>query len=543
MILRKLNLASRSVCCFGFFSLMILAIGLIALRQADLLNSAEKFIQTNVVSTVRLLDQLSEQFVEIRANNARARNPLEPQDRRTKALDDILQSRQLMTDYAQSLSKLIITPLGRKAFDEFMLAQNAYALIQDQYITLITLGQFQDAVELSSGKMKSSAEAVQGLVKTLTELNLAKAKKAGEDANAVFDQTVLVVGVFVAVGLTASLILALLYTRSLTVPIRDSLLIAERIASNNLGMDIILEGSDEAARMISALATMQTNLRATLILIGDSSTQLAATSEEMHAVTENASRTIQRQSHEIEMAATAVNEMSAAVEEVAGNATTTSQLTSHSSSAAMVGRTQVDDTITAINLMVSNVQATSTEVQALVVMAADISKVLDVIRAIAEQTNLLALNAAIEAARAGEAGRGFAVVADEVRALAHRTQQSTREIEQMVGSIQSGTTNAVSSMNQTNAQAQKTLVMAHGAGKALAEITNALDQINERNLLIATAAEEQSQVAQEVDRNLVSIRDLSSETSEASIQTAIATAELSTLATSLNLLTRQFRLD
>ncbi|EPN53990.1 methyl-accepting chemotaxis protein, partial [Pseudomonas syringae pv. actinidiae ICMP 18807] len=175
------------------------------------------------------------------------------------------------------------------------------------------------------------------------------------------------------------------------------------------------------------------------------------------------------------------------------------------------------------------------------VMATDISKVLDVIRAIAEQTNLLALNAAIEAARAGEAGRGFAVVADEVRALAHRTQQSTREIEQMVGSIQTGTGNAVTAMEQTSVQAHKTLEMANGAGKALLEITESISQINERNLMIATAAEEQAQVAREVDRSLVSIRDLSSQTSEGSNQTAIATAELSTLAAGLNRLTKQFR--
>ncbi|WP_423249180.1 methyl-accepting chemotaxis protein [Pseudomonas syringae] len=351
------------------------------------------------------------------------------------------------------------------------------------------------------------------------------------------------VGIFIAAGVVATLLLAWLYTHSLTGPINESLNIAQRIAANDLSKDVPQSGSDEAAKLIAALAAMQTNLRSALTLIGDSSTQLAATSEEMHAVTEDASRTIQRQSNEIEMAATAVNQMSAAVEEVASNAASASEVTSQSSTAAMAGRAQVDETVTAINLMVSKVQLTSTEVQGLAVMATDISKVLDVIRAIAEQTNLLALNAAIEAARAGEAGRGFAVVADEVRALAHRTQQSTREIEQMVGSIQAGTGtgNAVTAMEQTSVQAHKTLEMANGAGKALLEITESISQINERNLMIATAAEEQAQVAREVDRSLVSIRDLSSQTSEGSNQTAIATAELSTLAAGLNRLTKQFR--
>ncbi|WP_445262750.1 methyl-accepting chemotaxis protein [Pseudomonas sp. JAI120] len=293
---------------------------------------------------------------------------------------------------------------------------------------------------------------------------------------------------------------------------------------------------------MQALKAMQANLRTTLLSISDSSSQLASTSEEMHAVTENANTGMQQQSHEVEMAATAVTEMSAAVEEVARNASAASEAATRSNSAAVAGRARVDETVEAISLMVSSVGDASNEVQGLAVMATDISKVLDVIRAIAEQTNLLALNAAIEAARAGEAGRGFAVVADEVRALAHRTQTSTSEIEQMITSIQKGTGAAVSAMSNTNIQAQKTLDTARGAGSALVEITETIDDITERNVLIATASEEQAQVAREVDRSLVSIRDLSSQASEGTNQTALASSELSKLAAELNRMVNQFRL-
>ena len=152
---------------------------------------------------------------------------------------------------------------------------------------------------------------------------------------------------------------------------------------------------------------------------------------------------------------------------------------------------------------------TSDQVEGLAAQAQGIAKVVDVIRAIAEQTNLLALNAAIEAARAGEQGRGFAVVADEVRALAHRTQESTREIEQMIGGIQSGSEGAVEAMQRSRNEANSTLQIANEAGDALTEIARAITEINERNFMIATASEEQAQVARAVDQNLVSIRDLS----------------------------------
>ncbi|WP_338480539.1 methyl-accepting chemotaxis protein [Pseudomonas trivialis] len=542
MFLRKLNLAPRSAVCFGFFCLIIIAMGLLALRQAGLLRTAEKYVETNILPSVQLLGQLDREFVAIRSNNARVRNPIEPQERRTKAVSDIQQSRQLVDQYAQSLKNFIVTPQGQEAFAQLREIQTDYFKIQDNYLALVGAQQLEGAVAVSNGPMKESADKVETALKKLISINQDKAKKAGQEADDVYEQTLMIVGVFLLLSITASLLLAWLYTRSLTVPINQSLLMAQRIAANDLSQRIEVDGSDEAAQLSKAIATMQSNLRDALALIGDSSTQLAATAEEMHAVTEGASRTIQRQNHEIEMAATAVTEMTAAVEEVAGNASTTSELTAQSSSAAIAGRNQVNDTVAAINLMVANVQSTSGEVQVLATMANDISKVLDVIRAIAEQTNLLALNAAIEAARAGEAGRGFAVVADEVRALAHRTQKSTQEIEQMVSSIQTGTGNAVSSMNQTSAQASQTLDMANGAGKVLGDITDSLSQINERNLMIATAAEEQAQVAREVDRNLVSIRDLSSEASEGSNQTAIATAELTKLATDLNQLTRQFKL-
>lgn len=249
----------------------------------------------------------------------------------------------------------------------------------------------------------------------------------------------------------------------------------------------------------------------------------------MNLGTEDASQGMIRQNSEIEMAATAVTEMSAEVAEVASNAALASDAANQSSATASSGRSRVDETLGAIGLMVSSVRSTSSEVKHLSVMAVDISKVLDVIRA-------------IEAVRAGEAGRGFAVVANEVRALAHRTQVSTQEIETMITGIQSGTSTAAMSMDETTYQAEKTLHLAEAAGQALAEITESVLQINERSLLISTAAEEQAAVAREVDRSLISIHDLSTRTAADSHKTSVVSDELSKLTAGLNGLVERFRL-
>ncbi|WP_404942765.1 methyl-accepting chemotaxis protein [Pseudomonas protegens] len=290
------------------------------------------------------------------------------------------------------------------------------------------------------------------------------------------------------------------------------------------------------------MVTMQEKLRDTLQRISGSASQLASAAEELNSVTDESARGLSQQNNEIEQAATAVNEMTSAVEEVARNAVSTSEASQSATTSAGDGRDRVQETVSAIERMTSDVQSTANLIGDLANESRDIGKVLDVIRGLADQTNLLALNAAIEAARAGEAGRGFAVVADEVRALAHRTQQSTSEIERMVGSIQSGTEHAVDSMRNSTERAESTLDIARSAGLSLDTINSAINEINERNLVIASAAEEQAQVAREVDRNLVNIRDLSVQSTTGANQTRSASSELSTLAIDLNNLVSRFQL-
>lgn len=541
MNLRRINIGPRAMLFFGLICIMLVVLGLVSLVQASKLDKAEQFVESNVLPSIRLIGILDREFVSIRANNARLRNAAEPDQVRAKAAQGLVDNRTRIRDALDNLEKLIVTPQGREALQ--ILKQNiaAYEPLLDQYLQVINASNFAEAIALSAGDMRTRADAIEATLGKLIDVNMTKAANAGLAARAAYSSAVTWVVALIVLGIVVSSLLAVIFTRSLTKPIQQALLAAEGIAANDLRQNMTLEGTDEPARMMAAMANMQEKLRQAIGLIGDSATRLAATAEEMHAVTEDAGRGLTRQNSEIEMAATAVTEMSAAVDEVAGNAAAASDATGHSSAAAVDGRHQVEQTVQAINRMVATVNSTSGSVQTLAENAGAISKVLEVIRAIAEQTNLLALNAAIEAARAGEAGRGFAVVADEVRALAHRTQSSTQEIAQMVNAIQAGTHEAVGSMQATSVQAQDTLRTAQGAGRALTVITDSIDQINERNLLIATAAEEQAQVAREVDQSLVSIRDLSGQTSEGAHQTSIATAELSKLAVDLSHLVDQFK--
>jgi methyl-accepting chemotaxis protein len=329
-------------------------------------------------------------------------------------------------------------------------------------------------------------------------------------------------------------------TRSITTPLAEAVQSTETIAAGNLTQEIHLEGRDEPAQLLSSLAMMQDNLRSAITQISNSSVQLASASEEMSSVAEDSSRTLQRQNGEIQQAASAITEMSAAVDEVARNASATAEASNASARLAHEGRDRVKHTVSSLRTMTEEFTRTSQQIVGLAEQSKDIGKVLDVIRAIAEQTNLLALNAAIEAARAGEAGRGFAVVADEVRALAHRTQVSTQEIEQMISSIQGGTNAAVGSMRSSVEQAQQALTVAEEAGQALDGIYTKAGEISESNLLIASASEEQAAVAREVDRNIVNISDLSTQSAAGANQTSAATNELARLAIDLNSLVTRF---
>src|SRR5471032_2793079 len=428
----------------------------------------------------------------------------------------------------------------RAVYEQFNATLQTYLAIQQQVLELSRQDKLEELRNLINTRMKDASDLMGNQLNQLVDINKNGAKEASVIAGQQYDNANLTIISVAVVAVLLTVLLAWVLTRSIVTPLARAVRAADEIASGDLTKSIEVDGKDEPARLLGALKVMQRNLRTTIQHIAGSATQLASAAEELNVVTEEASRGLQQQNNEIEQAATAVNEMTAAVEEVARNAVSTSEASQQSNHTAKEGRDRVVETVSAIQAMTQDVQTTSQLVEGLAEQGRDIGKVLDVIRSIAEQTNLLALNAAIEAARAGEAGRGFAVVADEVRELAHRTAQSTQEIEQMVAGIQNGTGQAVQSMALNTNRTQSTLELARAAGEALEQITEAISQINERNLVIASASEEQAQVSREVDRNLVNIRDLATQSAAGANQTSAASHELSRLAVDLNGMVSKF---
>lgn len=316
----------------------------------------------------------------------------------------------------------------------------------------------------------------------------------------------------------------------------------EKVAGGDLTADINVARHDEIGDLMRGLNTMQQQLKEMVSHIGSTTSQLSSAAEEMSVVTGQTSANIQQQQEETEQVATAMNQMSATVQEVAANVATTSTAANNANSETDKGREVVEDTVRGIQQLAEQVDSAAEVIVQLERDSENINTVLDVIKGIAEQTNLLALNAAIEAARAGEQGRGFAVVADEVRTLAGRTQDSTSEINQIIEKLQSGSQNAVKAMNKSREQANNVVTQADLAGSSLKTIAQSVLQIDEMSSQIATAAEEQNAVAEEMNRNIVRISDMAVQNSAGAEQTSQSGQGLTLLATDLHNLVAQFRL-
>lgn len=536
----KLSTAQRIVIGFSIAPLALMGMAFYALHDLATLKEQSVVI---VKQDWPKIEPIMVIATGVRDNARNTRDLLIEKDNQ-QVQQSIDTTKKRITQALETLEPLFNLPEGKAGYTALKKNREAYVAAFTQVQVLIRQGAVDNAMAQLKQKVipaehevyRSLDElmALQGRIFTDRELS---AQGLYSDARRNM------FGLFLFC-LALVIVAAVIVIRSVTRPLGgepdDAARLLNQIAQGDLTIEVPVSSSADGSVMMN-LHQMQRSLNAMVTHIAASVDRVASSSEELSAVSSQTSSSLQLQGLEIEQAAAAVNQMTAAVDEVARNAVSTSEASRVSEQTAQRGREQVQETVASIGTLAHGMTDTSQHIQQLAGRVQDISTVLDVIRSIAEQTNLLALNAAIEAARAGDAGRGFAVVADEVRALAHRTQVSTQEIEQMIGNIRLDTGHAVTAMQNSGHLVQTTLEVAQRSGEALEEITRSISQINERNMMIASATEQQALVAREVDRNLVGIRNLSEQVLLGARHTDTAGLELAQMAGALHQTVARFK--
>ncbi|MDF5892458.1 methyl-accepting chemotaxis protein [Pseudomonas syringae pv. syringae] len=539
-LLRRFKITLRLVICFAITSLLMVALGAFCLLQMQAIRTQGEAVESGALPSITTADAIAIGLVKLRSETTRL---IANADDPGAVINSKINVEQLRNEVEKGFSEYLARVQSGTEHDSIVALQDAYKAfmpgLQDQ-IALIEQNKLDEARMLANTVLSLQGDLMDMQVQLLRELNTQSAAAAVEAAGASYEQTRIIALSAIGLVLVLTLLLAWRLSVSIIHPVRQALHIASTIADGDLSEHPIPDGKDETAQLLITLGRMRTNLHSTIDQIYAAATQLSQSVQEMGSIAEASALNLQLQNTEIEQAAVAVNQMSQAAIEVAGNASNTVTESEASTQAAAQGQEKLSATILSIKALTENVLDSSHQAEGLAERTQSISSILDVIRAIANQTNLLALNAAIEAARAGEAGRGFAVVADEVRSLAQRTSASTAEIEGLISGVQQSTQQTASSLRHTATQANLTMEQAASTGEALQVIIQSTATINDRNLLIASAAEQQAQVATEVDRNLSSIRDLSSQTASGAQQTTVASNALSMLATDLNLMVQRF---
>ncbi|NQZ05220.1 methyl-accepting chemotaxis protein [Idiomarina sp.] len=540
-MIRQYSVGVRAAGAFGLIGLLLLALGLFALDRLSSVVEQMDFITDEQVPAIDNVNDLDREFLRVRVHSANVAAYINDEQRKQAYIERLDDANQSLERNLDEYEALLNDAESKRLFKELKANLNEYWQLNDQFMQLVNAKLVEPIASLRESTIlpltnKISTNLDKLLAHEMELINTAT-DTAGDVSSAAF--TGIVVALVVVLVLTV--LFAWVLTQSIVKPIQQAVDFSKTIAERDLTHSIEIDGKDEPAQLLKQLRKTQEELRQSIGHIAQSSQQLASTSEELSSVTEDSTRTIQQQTEELEQAATAVNELTTAVENVAQDAQSASEASEAADEQAQFGNDRVAKTVTAIEELSQEIGDSSSNVTELADKVTGITKVLEVIRGIAEQTNLLALNAAIEAARAGESGRGFAVVADEVRSLAHKTQQSTVEIEEMVSAINESSDRSVSTMKQSLERAAKTLDIAREAGTALKQIATAVSEINTHNTSIASASEEQANVARDVDKNLVSIRDLSNSTASGAEQTSASSQELSRLAVELNNLVERFK--
>ena len=539
--MKNIKLSVLLFSSYGLIVLGLIMIVVLSFTRMNNINNQSTVISEDWLPSVRLVERINTQTADLR--NAEAVHIISHmQEEQAKAEKEIKDLKSKIAKSIDSYRAMSSSQEETSLLKQFEQEYKNYLGIQNQLLNLSRQNEDEAARSLFMSQSLMKYNQYSDVLLKLSEVNTEGANLASKNGDMVYQESISILAISAAVIVVMVCIVAFYITRTLTQQVGYIQNAMTRLSGGDLSFRLDNVSRSELGMLASHFNTTIEQLSTTVNDIQDAATQLASTSEELSTVTEKSTQDMHQQNEQLELAVSAVTEMTSAVEDVARNAVSTSKDSDIADERAELGRDQVQQTIKTIQSLLTELKTTTQGVNDLAAQVSSIGSVLDVIRGIADQTNLLALNAAIEAARAGETGRGFAVVADEVRALAHRTQESTKDIEKMIQSVQGGTDVAVSSMQRSHDKANATLDIANLSGDALKAIAESVSRINDQNIAIASSAEEQALVAREVDKNLLAIRDIANEAVAGANQSSAASLDLARLAENLNGLTKRFKL-
>ncbi|MFZ0759743.1 MAG: methyl-accepting chemotaxis protein [Candidatus Sulfotelmatobacter sp.] len=539
--LNNLKVSRKLGSGFGMVLLAMTGLGLFSLRQLGEVNSATVELATSWMPSIEALANIRFDTITLKRRELNLlladKNKIDSWKENIKIVDG-----NLAEDF-RKYEPLISSDEERKLYAEYRADLAEYESSRAQVVKFAEKEQHSKAIELSQGNAQVAMDAALDKIGEDIQLNVKGGKAAQQTAAIAYAACRSWVAGILITGVMLGMVSLIIITRSIATPVHKTMTVLKSLAERDLTHTLDIDTTDELGVMAGALNQTIEVFRSTLATITQSAEQLASASEEIPAGAGQTAESARVQSDQTTQAATAMQEMSSTVLQISDNSQKASEASRNAAEAARKGGKVVEETLSTMQGIAESTGKVASTITELGKSSEQIGKIISVIDDIADQTNLLALNAAIEAARAGEQGRGFAVVADEVRKLAERTTKATKEIARMIESIQKETQNAVQAMERESKEVHVGVEKTSASGAALQEIITMSEQVGDMIATIATAATEQSATTEEINTNVSQISSSTQESSAASEQTAKACTELSSLAFDLQNLVSQFKLE
>jgi methyl-accepting chemotaxis protein len=537
----NLKVGTKLLCAFGAVLVMTAFLGAFGIYQVGRVNAGAVQLGTNwMPSTNRVaeLDSLLNSFRRAEFQHILSTTP-EEMDTYEKRM---AKTREEMATVEAAYRRLISSPEEQKMYEQYARSLAQYFSENPKIVALSRQNRNQEARDLLRGdSARALAKAEEDLNK-LIELNVKGGQEEFKKSELLYSSTKIIMVATLVASIAFGMFLAFVISRMITVPLVAGVDLTNRIASGDLTVDVRSGSRDEVGQLMDAIRHMVENLRTMIARTVEIAGSIASASTQLHATSEQIATGAEEVANQTNTVATASEEMSHTSTDIARNCSMAAEASRQTTESAHDGARVVNDTIEGMNIIAERVQQSSRTVEALGARSDQIGQIVGTIEDIADQTNLLALNAAIEAARAGEQGRGFAVVADEVRALAERTTRATREIGEMIKSIQSETRDAVRAMGEGVREVEKGSESSRKSGRALEDILNRINEVAMQVNQIATAAEEQTATTSEVSMNIQQITEVVHQSARGAEETANAASQLAQQANDLQSLVSSFRL-